>query len=92
MSSIDDAIFLMDGEVIDNNTKYKKKEKVKLDKGIDINKLLKKEDTYNTTSALIQRSPPIDIIKPQTIPSKTRAEFFPSSPYVKNGFSAPAIL
>jgi hypothetical protein len=55
MTSIDDAIFLMDDEVIDNiniNTKTAKKPK------------FNKKDKHTESTIVIAKSLPIDIIKP----------------------------
>ena len=73
MASIDDAIFLMDDEVIIDTIKssYKKAER-----GIS-------KSVPNDTILMINiaKSPPIDIIKPEKKKIKEKPEFFPSSPY-----------
>ncbi len=77
MASIDDAIFLMDDEVVCDpvkkqiNSTNKKAEK-------DISKSLP-GDTIIMLD--IAKSPPIDIIQPDKKKFKHRAEFVPSSPY-----------
>lgn len=69
MTSINNAIFLMDDEVIDNingnnGTKIKKPK-------------IKKKHIEQTI--VIAKSPPIDIIRPHINNSLT--EYYPSSPY-----------
>jgi hypothetical protein len=85
MSSVDDAIFLMDGENMNDTKKvcliHKKKEKC----------VTKSSKDKSITSIVLEKSQPIDIIKPKTN-KIDKTEFFPSSPYTKSRFSAPAIL
>jgi len=77
MTSIDDAIFLMDDEVrcstiskpIKSNTKNMEK---------NISKTLPR-DTIEIIN--IAKSPPIDIIKPLKQKNIKKEEFVPSSPY-----------
>jgi hypothetical protein len=78
MASIDDAIFLMDDEVVCdpvkkpiNSTTTKKAEQ-------GISKSLP-GDTIIMLD--IAKSPPIDIIQPDKKKFKHKAEFVPSSPY-----------
>lgn len=70
MASIDDAIFLMDDEVIQ--------------KPIKSSKHTTNRDIYislHNDNITIAKSPPIDIIKPEKKKIKQKEEFVPSSPY-----------
>ena len=69
MTSVDDAIFLMDDEVIDNiNTDIKTTQRPKINK----------KELHKESSIVIAKSPPIDIIKP--IINNSDVEYYPSSP------------
>lgn len=77
MASIDDAIFLMDDEVIcDSVKKPINSTTKKTEQGIS------KSLPDDTKIILdIAKSPPIDIIQPEKKIFKNMAEFVPSSPY-----------
>jgi hypothetical protein len=79
MTSINDAIFLMDDEVIDNITINTKKHKIN-------NTKIKKKPKEPTI--VIAKSPPIDIIRPHL--NNSLVEYYPSSPY--NIINVPATL
>ena len=73
MATIDDAIFLMDDEVIcDTITSNNKKIEHHISKSLP-----------NETMKIINiaKSPPIDIIRPEKIKNTKKEEFVPSSPY-----------
>jgi hypothetical protein len=71
---MDDAIFLMDDEVIDNinNSLDDISTKIKIKKS-------KIKKTHIEKSIVIAKSPPIDIIRPHV--SNSLVEYYPSSPY-----------
>jgi hypothetical protein len=73
MSSVDDAIFLMDDEVIDNiSTKIKTTKTTKKKKH-------KNNKIYKESISVIAKSLPIDIIKPNI--ENSLIEYYPFSPY-----------
>ena len=105
MASIDDAIFLMDDDVICNNSNTSNtsntSNKVKPMKHTKLRKwtlpIIPICDITDEKKGLIklEKSPPMDIIRPCINKCKNNTDFIPSSPYIvsdKKGFSAPAIL
>jgi hypothetical protein len=92
MANIDDAIFLMDDEVIVHSPVKKIKNSNKKDtkKSNKKEKYISMSLTDETT--ILPKSPPIAIIKPQKIECKKSNDIVPSSPFINKRFSAPAIL
>jgi hypothetical protein len=88
MANIDDAIFLMDDEVIVHSPVKKIKNSNKNDNKKE--KYISMSLTDDTT--ILPKSQPIAIIKPQKIECKKSNDIVPSSPFINKRFSAPAIL
>lgn len=77
MGSIDDAIFLMDDDIISNNvTTQINSDDTRRDHNISKSLPIETIQFIN-----IAKSPPIDIIKPLKTIVKEKKEFVPSSPY-----------
>lgn len=77
MATVDDAIFLMDDEVICDTVKKPLKT---ASKKIESN--MSKSLPSETIQIInIAKSPPINIIKPNMVKMKKTDEFVPSSPY-----------